>query len=45
MAQYPIPDREIIDFTSSLKKDSSILQLTSEAAVEDAKEDPPENIE
>ena len=38
-------DREIIYFTSSTKKDYPILQLTTEAVVEDAKEDPPEDVE
>ena len=41
IAQSPSPDMDIIDFTSSPKKDSSILQLTTKTVVEDAKEDPP----
>ena len=51
IAQSPTPDKsptpvsEIIDFTSSPKKDFPILQLTEEAAAEDAKEDPPKDVE
>ena len=36
----PSPDKEVIDFTSSPKKDSPILQLATEAEVEKTKEDP-----
>ena len=43
VVQSSSPDKEIIDFTSSPKKDSLILLLTLGAAVEDANEDPPED--
>ena len=43
-AQSPSLDREIVDFTSPIK-DSLVLQLTTEAEVEENKEDPAEDVE